>query len=571
MSYFKYSEPLTEGVDPQGIIQFIQETERKGLELHRLMIIRHGKCIAKGSWAPYQESDMHPLYSFSKSLTATAIGFMVQEGLLTIKDKLVDIFPEHVPFPDEIIRENVPDEISSDLLYEHLKKITIHHLLTMSCGHEFEITDKSKNWLKTFFRHPVIFEPGTFYRYNTAGTNVLSAVIKKISGQDITDYLRPRLFNPLGMGEATCECLPDVDKTQMGGSGFRLTLEDMARFTYFMLQKGYWEGKAILPDWYEVAGSKQIETAGDSEGHVKEWANGYGYQCWMGSLPNSFRADGAFGQFGFVFPSLDLIVVTNAATEQTQSMVDAMYDYLIPSVYKNKNAISENKTLEFKLTEYMKQLKLPAITYSRNPTAESWLNGRKYFLLPEEDCKRKEESIAVSPIISSIPQTTGTPILSRTDYMTEFPKQGLNPDRAEGKMQHKYGLSGLETIIGGTGLRRVSDDTNIDEMFFTFTEDTVIWNVKENHQIYQVEASFSNTFLRKKSKLCNKTVILAASAGWRSQNVLEMEIRRMDAGSGVRLLFRFKGKNLQLEADETLITDGGLGVLPKRLAPFSLK
>ena len=567
MSYFPSSDPLAQGMDPQGILDFIKETERNGLELHRLMIIRHGFCVASGSWYPYQEEDMHPLYSFSKSLTATAIGFLVQEGRLQLKDRLIDIFPELVPEIAEIDREGVPAHISSEQLYEHLQHITIHHLLTMSCGHEYEITDKSADWLKSFFRHPVIYEPGTFYRYNTAGSNALSAVIKRITGEDLTDYLRPRLFDPLGIGPATCECLPDAQHTQMGGSGFRLRLEDMARFTYFMLQKGYWEGQAILPGWYEIAGSKQIETAGDSEGHVKEWACGYGYQCWMGSLPSSFRADGAFGQFGFVFPTLDLIVITNAATEQTQSMVDAMYRHLIPAIHEDRAAAQAAGAVDMDLTDYMKGLKLPAMRYSRNPTAERWLEGRVYHLCPQEG---SEETPAESDsVIASIPQTTGSPVLSSACELEEYPRRGLNPDRAQGSMLGRYGCSGLETIIGGTGLRRVADNSNIESMYFTFTQDSVIWHVNEAGQPNQIEASFCDTFCRKEGMLAGKSLVIAASAGWRSQDVLEMEIRRMDAGSGVRLLFRFRAKTLQIEADETLITDGGLGMLPKRLAAFS--
>ena len=112
----------------------------------------------------------------------------------------------------------------------------------------------------------------------------------------------------------------------------------MALFTQFMLQDGVWEGKPLLRGWfYDLAGKKQIETAGDPEGHRDEWAKGYGYQCWMNSLPGSFRADGAYGQFGLVYPSLDLCVIINAATEQTQSIIDAENDCLLPAVNEHKS------------------------------------------------------------------------------------------------------------------------------------------------------------------------------------------------------------------------------------------
>ena len=114
-----------------------------------------------------------------------------------------------------------------------------------------------------------------------------------------------------------------------------MVTEDMAKFTYFLSRQGEWEGKQLLrKEWFERACHKQIETEGDSEGHVKDWAQGYGYQCWMGRYPGSFRADGAYGQFGVVFPDLDLIVILTSSTEQTQEELSALQEDLIPYVRK---------------------------------------------------------------------------------------------------------------------------------------------------------------------------------------------------------------------------------------------
>src|SRR5699024_5787922 len=152
-----------------------------------------------------------------------------------------------------------------------------------------------------------------------------------------------------------------------GGNGMQLTTEEMAKFAYFMLHDGEWEGKKLLSGWYEKAAAKQIETAGDAEGHVKEWANGYGYQCWLGSLPGSFRADGAYGQFGFVLPTLDLIVVTTASTEQTQTLVDCMYDHLIPAACPDG---SLKEASDINLEAILDGQKIPGILSCRNPEIE---------------------------------------------------------------------------------------------------------------------------------------------------------------------------------------------------------
>ena len=163
MGYFKDVTPESAGISSKGILNFLDRIEENQIELHSFMVIRHGQCAAKGWWKPYDEKFRHPLYSFSKSLTATAIGFAEQEGILSLDEKIVDIFPDLLP-------ENPS---------ENLKKITLHHLLIMGCGHETEIMDNSENWISTFLHHPVLHEPGTFYKYNTAGTNMLAAVLRK--------------------------------------------------------------------------------------------------------------------------------------------------------------------------------------------------------------------------------------------------------------------------------------------------------------------------------------------------------------------------------------------------------
>ena len=219
---------LGAGISSKGILNFLDLIEENQIELHSFMVIRHGQCAAKGWWKPYDEKFRHPLNSFSKSLTATAIGFAEQEGILSLDEKIVDIFPDLLP-------ENPS---------ENLKKITLHHLLIMGCGHETEIMDNSENWISTFLHHPVLHEPGTFYKYNTAGTNMLAAVLRKKTGQNVTEFLKSRLLEPLGITSLTCALLGDG--TELGGGGMKMVTEDMAKFTYFLSRQGEWEGKQLL-------------------------------------------------------------------------------------------------------------------------------------------------------------------------------------------------------------------------------------------------------------------------------------------------------------------------------------
>ena len=158
----------------------------------------------------------------------------------------------------------------------------------------------------------------------------------------------------------------------------KMVTEDMAKFTYFLSRQGEWEGKQLLrKEWFERACHKQIETEGDSEGHVKDWAQGYGYQCWMGRYPGSFRADGAYGQFGVVFPDLDLIVILTSSTEQTQEELSALQEDLIPYVQKEAGELAPSPLAET-VKEYTAQLALPPRRGTRNPFMEEKVSKHVY-------------------------------------------------------------------------------------------------------------------------------------------------------------------------------------------------
>ena len=174
-------------VRPSTANGILDRMEEKNIELHSFMVVRHGKCAAKGWWKPYAPELAHPLYSFGKTLTATAIGFARQEKILSLEERLVDLFPELLPKEPS----------------ENLQKVTLWHLLTMSCGHETEIDMESPDWIREFLQHPFLHEPGTFYKYNTAGTNMLAAVLKRKTGCDVTEFLKPRLLEPLGITSLT--------------------------------------------------------------------------------------------------------------------------------------------------------------------------------------------------------------------------------------------------------------------------------------------------------------------------------------------------------------------------------
>jgi CubicO group peptidase (beta-lactamase class C family) len=312
------TSPESVGISSSAIEAFLDGAANRGIDLHSIMILRDGKVCAEGWWAPYSPELLHPMYSATKSFTSTAIGFAVQEGLLSLDSKLVDIFSDCLP-------ENPS---------ENLKEATIHDLLCMGCGHETEpsLMGAGEDWIKGFLEHEFKYKPGTTFQYNTAGTNMLCAALYRVSGKQLSEYLRPRFFDKVGIGEFKTIHMPDG--TEMGGAGYRVRTEDLAKLCQFILNRGTWNGERLLnEEWFDRIGTKQIETKNDVyKSTSPEWLLGYSYQYWMCKEPGTFRADGLFGQFGVIIPSKNAAVVITETTGDTQGTLDLIWEHLYPAM-----------------------------------------------------------------------------------------------------------------------------------------------------------------------------------------------------------------------------------------------
>jgi CubicO group peptidase (beta-lactamase class C family) len=262
------------------------------------------------------------MHSVSKTFTSMAIGFAVQEGLIEIDNKVVSFFPD-----------DLPDELSPGL-----QELEILDLLTMTVGHNPLSLQKIKtykgSWEQLFLARPIIYEPGTIFAYNSMATYMLSAIIQKVSGKTVLDYLQPRLLGPLGISGAEWEESPSGVKT--GGWGLYIKTEDMAKLGQFLLQKGKWEGKQLLSQlWIEEASSVKVKqrpfwVSPEADLDQSDWGQGYGYQIWR-NRPGGYRADGAMGQYIIVLPEKEVVIVTTANISDTQAELNLIWEYILPA------------------------------------------------------------------------------------------------------------------------------------------------------------------------------------------------------------------------------------------------
>jgi CubicO group peptidase (beta-lactamase class C family) len=307
------STPESQGVSTPALLEFVKAADERVKSLHSFMLVRHGQVVAEAWWAPEAPEKPHVLWSLSKSFASTAVGLAVAEGKLSIDDPVLKFFPDEAPAEQS----------------DNLRAMTVRDLLTMSAGHNEEVNLRGEtDWIRAFLAHPVPHKPGTHFRYNTPATFMQSAIVQKVTGQTVVEYLQPRLFEPLGIEAPKWDANPQG--ISIGGYGLYLKTEDIAKFGQMYLQKGVWQGKQLVPgDWVSMATSKQVPNGSNPE---SDWNQGYGFQFWR-SRHGAYRGDGKDGQFCVVLPEQDAVIVLTANTGNMQDELNVVWEKLLPAFH----------------------------------------------------------------------------------------------------------------------------------------------------------------------------------------------------------------------------------------------
>ncbi|MGI4896667.1 MAG: serine hydrolase domain-containing protein [Janthinobacterium lividum] len=305
-----------QGVDARGISAFLAALEAApGIEMHSLQVLRHGAVVAEGWWNPYSAERPHLLYSLSKSFTATALGFAVAEGLVDLDASVLSYFPE----------------LDGDVTDERSRRILVRHVAAMASGHRDETlgaaaSDPTGELVRGFLRLPPEEEPGSFFAYNQPCTYSIAAIVQRRTGSTLTQYLRPRLFDPLGIGEVAWTA--DATGRELGFSGLHAPTEAVARLGQLYLQRGEWNGRQVLsPEW--VAEATRVHVANPDRADP-DWQQGYCLQFWRSR--HGYRGDGAYGQFCLVLPEQDAVVAITCQTPDMQGVLDAVWAHLLPAL-----------------------------------------------------------------------------------------------------------------------------------------------------------------------------------------------------------------------------------------------
>jgi len=361
------STPEAQGVASSAVLSFVEAAETNVDALHSLMVVRHGHVVAEGWWGPYRRDDPHVLFSLSKSFTSTAVGLAIAEGKLSLDDTVLSFFPGDAPAEPS----------------ENLKNMRVRDLLAMSTGHHaadierFSYTSSEPTPIRAFLAMPVAHKPGTHFVYNTPASFMLSAIVQKVTGQPLVEYLRPRLFEPLGIAHPTWEA--NAQGVNLGGFGLSVTTEDIARLGQLYLKRGEWNGRRILPAaWVDAATSRQ---ASNGSNPASDWDQGYGYQFWR-CRHGFYRGDGAFGQYCIVMPEQDAVIAITSGVRDMQAVLNLVWEQLLPGM--KPAALGPDAPLQERLGKKLAGLTLPPQPGRPTSPVAREVSG-KLFELPKND------------------------------------------------------------------------------------------------------------------------------------------------------------------------------------------
>lgn len=331
------ASPASVGVDPDAVAAFVAALGEAGLEVHGFILARHDRVCAQGWWAPYGPDAPHLIYSLSKTFAATAWALAEADGLVERDRPLIEYWPEH-----------------AHRAGPRAARWTARELLRMASGHTQDTLFNGGpgdgamagfggvDAVAWCFAQEPDAEPGSVFAYNQLCTYLLGATLQKLAGEPLTSFLRPRLFEPLGIDRAAWQA--DNHHRQLGFTGLHVRLDAALRLGLLYLRRGEWGGRRLLdPAWVDEATSPLSVTQGIEAN--PDWACGYGYQIWMAR--HGYRGDGACGQFMIVLPEADAVLVINSGLGDMQAVLDLAWTLLLPGLAGPSAAEASGAPLTF--------------------------------------------------------------------------------------------------------------------------------------------------------------------------------------------------------------------------------
>lgn len=384
----KTNIPENLGIPSDAILRFINHIEEQKLCVHSFMFVRHGEIAAEGYYPPFTPDKLHRMYSTSKSFVSMAIGLLIDEGKISLDDKAASFFPEYCP----------------DDMHPYLAEVTVRNLLMMSSPYRYNsYMERDDNWVWTFFNRKPTLKPGMMFNYDTSATVTLNGIVEKVSGQELMEYLRPRLFDPIGISE-NAWAIQRPEGGAWGGSGILCSTHDLAKFALVLLNGGKYNGKQLISELYvREATSALIDNRISTD--KPELQYGYGYQIWR-TRNNGFATIGMGSQISVAVPDKDFVFVITADTQIVPAAHNTILALMWNDVYSyiTDDPLPSDTVSYNKLTEKLNSLEF--LPVEGNLT--SAINHNKKYKLQENQMRISDVEFSINDKIGTMTYTNAT-------------------------------------------------------------------------------------------------------------------------------------------------------------------
>jgi len=363
--------PERVGISSAAVKKFIETLNKRSLPMHQVLLVRGHDVFAEICWKPFNPEFCHRMYSQTKSYVSIAIGLLIEDGKLKLSDKICDFFPEKIDVGPQ----------------GYVCDITIEDMLKMatcgSLGVPFWFYDEDPDRTHMYFEKCVgITPPGMRWDYDSAGSQVLSSLVEKLSGKSLFEFLNERIFKHLDAFK-TAQILKTKNDDSWGDSALVCTPRDMASFARFVMNYGTFNGKRLMNEEYlRKATSKQIDnniSIRGTGGFDCSFSYGYGYQIWR--VKDGFAFNGMGSQFTVCLPEKDLIFVCTADTQGLSSaeelIMTAFYDNIVDDIADTP--LEEDKTAYDALLSFADTLNLYAMSGDKTSPYEQELNNKIWY------------------------------------------------------------------------------------------------------------------------------------------------------------------------------------------------
>ena len=355
--------PEAKGISASCIIDTLSEIDIRGISMHSFLLCKDDCLVAEGYYAPVKKNDLHRMFSVTKSFVSIAIGLLQEEGRLSLDDSIVKFFPEYVPNTCEA--------------HPWLLATTIRDMLSMRSCHASTTYDKfssKTDWVKSFFTVAPTHKPGTVFHYDTSATHTLCALVEKLTGMKMLDYLRNKVLNEIGFSKEAY-CLTDGFGVSMGGSGLMATSRDLMCFALLILHNGNLNGKQYISADY-IKEATSFQTATCVTGPIPSESQGYGLQFWTGEH-GSIVCYGMGGQLAILLPEYNTAIVTTADTQGYQGgnqvIYDAIFRHILPALEKRQSPWTPSDEEKLAFEQFMSKLAMRPLNHNKS-AFEAWNN-----------------------------------------------------------------------------------------------------------------------------------------------------------------------------------------------------